>query len=496
MTFKIYVNLSFLLFLLVISYSSQYLILPFKILKNHTDSSILYSNALLDDHLYNPLLINISISRPNNYLCAFLDTNTDTLSFEKNYIIKDLKNNYNKEVSNTYKLIGKYELTNSVISETLIFYYDLNNFNNKISVEDIYIIEKNNYKKDNDNIFLNLGIKVKNINNFIKNNVNNKKIETNLIIQLKKKNIISSTNFYAKYEKIVIDSINYDGYIIIGEEPHVSSFNKNILNENDLVKTTCGNEFGEFNWYITFDEIFFYNITNNETEISQNNDTIYVNYQRVLYSKAKISPNLGLIISTNEYFYEIEKIFFQKLYDKGICYTAYIRGYKFDIIYCLTSMITSNELESFPSIHFKNFIFNFDFEITYKDLFFEQGKYTFFRIIRQSIFRNEENDFDVGSKWEFGLPFLKKYFLTFDYDNRLIGFYKQTNKNMDINTVGSENTPSKVIVIIILCILFGIICFFFSRRIFRKKRILNDDKDSFAIKKPFIASELLNYDEK
>jgi hypothetical protein len=82
MTFKIYVNHSFLFFLLVISYSSQYLILPFKILKNHTDSSILYSNALLDDHLYNPLLINISISGPNNYLCAFLDTNTDKLWYQ------------------------------------------------------------------------------------------------------------------------------------------------------------------------------------------------------------------------------------------------------------------------------------------------------------------------------------------------------------------------------------------------------------------------------
>ena len=495
MTFKIYVNHSFLLFLLVISYSSQYLILPFKILKNRTDPSILYSSALLNDHFYNPLLINISISGPNKYICALLDTNTDRLSFENNYIIKNLKNNYNKEDSNTYKLIGKYELTDSVISETLIFYNDLNNFNNKISVEDIYIIEKNNYDKNN-NVTLNLGIKVKNINNFIKNNISNKKIETNLIIQLKKKNIISSTNFYVKYEEIIIDSIKYDGYIVIGEEPHAYTSNKNILNENDLVKTTCGNEFGEFNWYITFDEIFFYNTTNNDTEINQSNDTIFVNYQRVIYSKAKISPNLGLIISTNDYFYEIEKIFFQKLYDKGVCYTSYISGYKFDIIYCLTSMIESNELESFPSLHFKNFIFNYDFELTYKDLFFEQGKYTFFSIIRQSTFRIEENDFDIGSKWEFGLPFLKKYFLTFDYDNRLIGFYKQTNQNKNVYNVGSENTGAKVMTIIILCILFAMICFLCSRRIFKKRRSFNDDKDSFAIKKPYIASELLNYYEK
>lgn len=495
MTFKIYVNHSFLLFLLAISYSSPYLILPFKILKNHTNSSILYSNALLDDHLYNPLLINMSISRPDNYICTFLDTNTDKLSFVNNYIIKDLKNNYNKEDSNTLKIIGKYDITESVVSETLIFYNDINNFNSKIIVEDIYIIEKNNYNK-NYNISLNLGIKVKNVNNYIKNNVNTKKIETNLIIQLKKKNIISSTNFYVKYEAIIKDSIKYDGYIVLGEEPHASSSNKNILNENDLVKTTCGNEFGEFNWYITFDEIFFYNTKNNETEKSQNNETIYVNYQRVIYSKAQISPNLGLIISTNEYFYEIEKIFFQKLIDKGICYSAYISGYKFDIIYCFTSMLTSNELESFPSIHFKNFIFNYDFELTYKDLFFEQGKYTFFSIIRQDSFRNEENDFDIGSKWEFGLPFLKKYFLTFDYDNRLIGFYKQTNKSMETYNIGSENTLAKVLLIMILCILFAIICFFCSRRIFRKKRILNDGKDSFAIKKPFIANELLNYDEK
>ena len=492
MTFKIYLIHSFLLFILVISYSSQYLILPFKILKNHTDSSNLYSNSLLDDHFYNPLLINISISGQDNYICALIDTNTDILSFENNYIIKDLKNNYNKENSSTYKLIGKYDITNSVISETLIFYNDLNNFNNKISVENIYVVEKNNNK--NNNAILNLGIKVKNINNYIKNNVNNKKIETNLIIQLKKKNIISSTNFYAKYEPIIIDSINYDGYIVIGEEPHFSLSNKN-LNENDLIKTTCGYEFGEFNWYITFDEIFFYNTTNNDTEL-QNNDTIFVNYQRVIYSKAKISPNLGLIISTNEYFYEIEKIFFQKLYDKGVCYTSYISGYKFDIIYCLTSLLTSNELESFPSIHFKNFIFNYDFELTYKDLFFEQGKYTFFSIIRQSTFRNEENDFDIGSKWEFGLPFLKKYFLTFDYDNRLIGFYKQTNKNIQTYSIGSENSLAKIFFIIILCILFAIICFLYSRRIFRKKRSLNNSKDSFTIKKPFIANELLSYDGK
>ena len=67
-----------------------------------------------------------------------------------------------------------------------------------------------------------------------------------------------------------------------------------------------------------------------------------------------------------------------------------------------------------------------------------------------------------------------KYLITYDYDNRVIGFYKQKNKKYIIKNDFLKNNIIKIILIIFLIFLFALIGFLISRHIYgynRKKRI-------------------------
>ena len=93
---------------------------------------------------------------------------------------------------------------------------------------------------------------------------------------------------------------------------------------------------------------------------------------------------------------------------------------------------------------------------------------------------------DNQNNWIFGIPFLKKYLLTYDYDHKVIGFYKQSNKlfkNKDY-----KFNSIKIILFFIVVLIFGFAGFFISKYTFgynRKKR-LNELQENYEYNEKYI----------
>ena len=99
----------------------------------------------------------------------------------------------------------------------------------------------------------------------------------------------------------------------------------------------------------------------------------------------------------------------------------------------------------------------------YKDLFLEKGEYIYFLIITYDYPSEIQEYFDeYVSKWDLGMTFLKKYFFTFDYDNKYIGFY---NKNISVPNTSpmiiskNNNKESKSYLVFIFVIVFIVVIF-------------------------------------
>ena len=81
-----------------------------------------------------------------------------------------------------------------------------------------------------------------------------------------------------------------------------------------------------------------------------------------------------------------------------------------------------NKIRNFKDLYFYSKELNYIFVLTYTDLFIKDNDKYIFGIVF------DDNDFQYNSVWVFGHIFLKKYFLTFDLDKRIIGLYTKIEK--------------------------------------------------------------------
>ena len=154
----------------------------------------------------------------------------------------------------------------------------------------------------------------------------------------------------------------------------------------------------------------------------------------------------------HEIFYN--NIFLNCYYDTNECkqidldlqYFSYVFNKKYDV-------------SKFPNITFVHKEFQYNFTLTYKDLFKEyNGKYYFLIV----FLRNHNHE------WVFGKIFLKKYQFIFDPENRLIGFYNQK--------ITFQNNSYLIWVIIFSLIIFIILLIFFYTCCFKKKRKIRNNE--------------------
>ena len=475
---------STLIFILLISFISQNIILiPFKILnKNSINSFANISDPFtyIKNEIDNTLYTEIYIGEPPQKMTAIITFNSQDLEMHhqtrKNLFSDTL---YERNKSRTYKKLNIKGDNNTYpikryFKEQIKLYNDLK-FQNLITINDLdFSLFETKNKNDESSLCFNIGFKLS------ENIENDQEINTNIILQLKQKNLISSYNFHFFYNKINIEGTLYDGYIVIGNEPH--QYLKNSFNEMQLYKTKAFPRDKMPSWDIYFNKVYF-----------KKNGKEYVLDEGVEYfNQASLTPNWGIIEGTVTYERNIRNHFFNNLIKDKKCTRLY-KDYQI-FYYCNKNLITIEDLKAFPTLFFSSIELNYVFELNYEDLFFDNGKFIYFLVIFYDYPSEITNYFDeYNARWDFGMPFLKKYFFTFDYDSRYIGYYNNNtaipNKNpMIISKDKNAKNKSYLGIVLAVSIFFGIFCVYFVLRKYlpRNRKIsaieLESDNDNMNTK--------------
>ena len=101
------------------------------------------------------------------------------------------------------------------------------------------------------------------------------------------------------------------------------------------------------------------------------------------------------------------------------------------------------------------------FELGYDDLFLEKQDKIYFLVYFSSY---------MGFSWEVGLPFLKKYFFSYNYDTNLISYYNNDLAVMKEETEKPKSSAGKVVMIIFLIIGISLLGFYLGRKYILMRR--------------------------
>lgn len=257
------------------------------------------------------------------------------------------------------------------------------------------------------------------------------------IIRLKEKEIIDDYIIFIDYDKK-----GDEQYLIIGGYPE--EVFKNKYNIKDQQTAYISFYYKYINqWGLNFDKIY-----------SRENDKIY-------QVDAAFHYNLGVIYGVKEYKSYIDNNFFNYYINLNVCEKINYKDY--ELFTCDKNKFTVDEMKKFPQLNFLKTRLEEKFVLTYKDLFFIKGNKVYFLIVFHRI---------LDEVWEFGKPFLKKYSFAFNFESKLMWYYKKEDKNSENNNKSFSINKSLVFicVIIILSIVLGILSFLLGRMIYNRKK--------------------------
>ena len=427
--------------------------IPFK--QNPIYPSISYDKIkFLLENTSPKFVSNISIGTPEKIIPSIFNI-YDYYSLIKpneEYKAININNNYQKYETNkstTYKNISldenNYMKFNAyTLSKEKIKLCANINCSEHEEIDDFYIYIRNNQM----NAFSYIDISPTDKNVFIMN-------------QLKQKKIINNSIISIKYND------DYSGYYIIGDYPHI--YDKENFSKEQLLIYNMEIAGGK-----NFDILANKVLVSWREKNNGNNQDIYKEKKINSVNGISFNINLNLIIASNEYMNLVKDIFFNEYFNKKICdYNIIpIPGRSYKIYTC----IKSNEfnIKNFPSLKFIFFGNNYEFELTYEDLFIEKNNIYYFLV---------SCDYHINENWKLGRPFLKKYQFVFDGTKKLVGYYNKHNKQSSNLHNANANTTSKSTKIIFIFIIVNIILipivFFFARRIYMRKKYKANELDSF-----------------
>ena len=437
-----------ILFFLNIYYTkSDYAILELNTYKNKSNYNKEQINYFYDS-LYNILYSEISISSSD--IKYIMEIKTDSLGFTIY--------NYNCDIPPINKELNPPLLPNFANSK-IIEHIDTND--TQIYGEYFAYILNNTLKINTNNgeknIFIDYIFSQRNDTNYLKNvilrpytcfnlgfhlitNEIEDDIASNLIFQLKKKNLIDSYNWFIEYDS----NNNKKAKLILGSKPYEYD-NKKYQEENE--KTIEVEK--------RLDRIKYWDLKMDEIYIMQNNEKLLIND----YNKCSLEPNLGVIIGTIGYKNLVEEKLFQPLIEQNKCFKEKILSNKYIIFYCDINAKDSLEKSEYVKIYFNHRFLGNTFELNFNDLFEEKNNFIYFKIF-----------FDEGSTdlWKFGKPFLIKYFFSYDFDKKTISYY-----NINNITNNNENNNIKIVLIVIIVVLalaFLTLGFLFGRYLYMIKK--------------------------
>ncbi len=425
-----FLNINLIIYYILIKIlfiKSKKIVIPFKTVNT---GDLNYIRSLLQYQIYTELQIGTTKQT------AYVAISTETYYFAiESYLINETF--YSDRKSTSYK------------NNTAMYYY--NSFGR---MKKGYIINDTFYLKDS--------IDINNDNKEYNN------IMFNYITELSRgssgldngyiddhKNLISGviglqiTNKYVDREEIIfikslknidaidkiIWNINYindnEGYLILGEYPH--QYNDD-YKEDQMKKINCITFEYNFYWYFIFTDI---KIGNNKLTLRTGD----------------YSPQIGVIIGTNEYFDLISKYFQtgDKI-NKCTLNEIIFKQSKYSYYECEKN-VNVDDFEPIIFIHRELF---YNFTLDKNDLFADFNNKKYFLV----VFKRVGSD----NRWILGKPFVKKYNFAFDHDNKLILFYEKKKQ------IKKENKIWLYILLVILGICVLGLGIFIGRLLFGKKK--------------------------
>ena len=448
---------------ILLKLTSSIVVFPFSIIKedigektNSDDISYNYKN-FINDYFTQFLYINMSIGNPLNEIKIILTYQ------ESGFKIKNDPNciDYNKKEEININTFTDLKLKNKINYDNINF--DL--------INSIYGININNYKE-----------LICGIIGFKKNRYDPKKynIKNDIINNFYLKGYINENEWMLKY---ISDE---SGFLIFG----ANNLNDLIINykPENVYKTNIIVKESNYNWAFDIQKIICVNTTK-----GNDNDTYIINKD---ITKAEINNDFSLIQGNYNYYSFILNNYFEKYIEKKICskfiwnkneYSQYF------IFECNKKDFNEKDLKSFPKLRFYSFLGNVQFEFDYKDLFKETKHKYFFNV----IFSVYNVDY-----WTFGKIFLRKYLIIINSEDKIIKVYIDNNStnitNIEIKRQKEKNNKISVkqIIIILLFISFGFLCFYFGRKFRReRKKKANELIDEYDYNSNNIKNEnkIINY---
>lgn len=433
----------FLIILLnIIQIITTYIILPFETYQINLEEDTnkeLNTSIFFKNYFSNILYTSIEIGTPKKQLPLTITTNSFGLTI--GYLCD---NNYNKETSSyndkssrtfyrEHKSIITYQEYEGgyYVQDSFTFISDLENQNNKITINNISFIympeaSKNDLSKNKNKVCGIMGLSLK-YYNYCED-------KRNIIQNLNKLDIIHNYAYSIHYKD------NNNGFIIIGEEPH--NVISNQFDEDILRRTNALSDgYDSIEWITEFTQIYF-----NDNGVKK---------KLTEAKRAKLAIEINYMIGTNNYKKNIENSFFGKYLEKNICRYEKIENYRYYILFCDNEPFF--DINSFPSIYFYHRIFNYTFELTKDDLFLKKNnKYIFLVFF---------SDYDI-KYYVLGKIFLKKYLFVFNQDTKTIGFY---NNELKIEKNGKYSMFVKIVgvLVVIICSIVG---FYLAKKIYENTR--------------------------
>ena len=287
-------------------------------------------------------------------------------------------------------------------------------------------------------------------------------IDKTFFRKLKKSGIINNYIWSIFYNQPQINHGETNGYILIGDYPHLSN---NYQNNKS------------YNFSLNYIDAEVYNNKIVETKFLMHNAQLLKNENDLIDIDklffVKLDYNFGGIKIPEKL-----KIYFENNVFKNL---NFCNKEKLSLIsnnifyYCYNNENTINKLKNyFPKIKLDSKILNNSFIINIDNLLYIKGSYIYILLIF------EENSED----WTLGIPFLQEYQFSINEDSKKIYFYKK----IEISKKEEKNENNKIYLILIIILLaslfisgisFGIFLYYKNNRKKRKNEL--DDNFDYTI---------------
>ena len=418
---------------------SKNLIFPFKKL------TIEYLNKMktISDFINFNIYANVTMGTPKKTVALFITKSPNTFYFN--------------DIKLQYRDIKEYDEIQKDIENSINLYYtpknsssfkEINNFYGIYS--DIFYLSDLNKKEKAYELIFNMNPTEKDmklygsINLFFREDPYDE-FNKYFFQTLKNNNVIDNSYFTLLYDEYDLsykfDYFNDDynnilGNLIIGEYPH--EFAPDKYKQEDQIKLN-----GQF--ILTINEIKFLNYSELDVNIGIRFDSDFIK-------------------GSSKYKNEVDKLFFNDLFQKKLCKEESIDEHiliAHDLIYsCENNKEIQEKIKSFPTLYFEIKTYNITFLFNYKELFKLHNNRLYFLV----MFKNNSQNWDIGE------IFYRKYLTSFDYYSKTIAFYKtqidDINKKTDIPEENNnskqkqknDETPNKSNAIkIVICVVVGVV---------------------------------------